>query len=72
MWCAFVAAFAMMSLLLWCNLTPSLSKVSFGAAAALVAAAVAVAGPMHDTWWLAPLSSAAVNHMGYYVHLLKV
>jgi hypothetical protein len=28
MWCAFVAAFAMMSLLLWCNLTPSLAKVS--------------------------------------------
>jgi hypothetical protein len=27
MWCAFVAAFAMMSLLLWCNMTPSLAKV---------------------------------------------
>ncbi|WIA39472.1 hypothetical protein OEZ86_005570 [Tetradesmus obliquus] len=28
MWCAFVAAFAMMSLLLWCNMTPSLAKVT--------------------------------------------
>jgi hypothetical protein len=28
MWCAFVAAFVMMSLLLWCNMTPSLAKVS--------------------------------------------
>jgi hypothetical protein len=42
MWCAFVAAFAMMSLLLWCNLTPSLAKVRFSAAAA---AAAAAAGP---------------------------
>lgn len=28
MWCAFVAAFCMMSLLLWCNMTPSLAKVT--------------------------------------------
>jgi hypothetical protein len=55
MWCAFVAAFAMMSLLLWCNMTPSLAKVCGRVVDALL-----------DTAW----AGAHVGNTGWFTQLL--